>query len=147
RIGADADFAEKSATPSVDLERVAVDQTDQGLVGDEDVALVDVADDVAAGVDSVEGGGAVHGRVDKEGPVGLWEGGAAVSRAVEGVDGPVAVEAWHEKAERRARGSFVQRADGPGGELAQFGVAALHHPAKFARLGRVRRMVVKLGQQ
>ena len=64
----DADFAKVVLAVGADLERVAVDEPDEGLRRDEDVALVDVADEAAGGVDFVERGGAVQRGSDLEVP-------------------------------------------------------------------------------
>ena len=72
-VRADAHFARPAAGALRHLHGVGVDEADGGVLGDEQVAVVDVADHQASSVHGGERAGDVAGGVDQEPPIGLGE--------------------------------------------------------------------------
>ena len=142
-----ADIAGKQAVAGADLERVAIDQLDQRLGRDHHVAGIDVADDVAAGVNRLEGAGQVAGGVDQKRPVGLRERLLAMRGAVEAVDFPVAVDPGHDEALHWSVGPGAQHVHRPGGDFQQAGMRLPGHVVELERLVRADGLVIDLGDE
>src|SRR5574337_1584893 len=92
----------------VDLERVAVDEYDLAVAPDHEAVLVHVSDDVTMAVYSLERGGNVACHVQQEIPRNLRVVLAAVSRAVDHVDGVLAGHLGHEEPDHRSAATRVQ---------------------------------------
>lgn len=73
-----ADIAGKQLSPGADLERITVNQLDQRLRRDDDIARIDIADDMAASVNCFKGAGEIAGGVYQKRPVGVRKGFFAI---------------------------------------------------------------------
>ena len=141
----DADLAGEQAALRADLERVAIDEHDRALRRDEQIPLVDVADDVRLAVDRVEHGGAVHRHVDEKRPIAVGKLQFAMGRTVQVVDGNMPVDARKHGADDRAFPPLVQRLQRPGGEGRQVGRRQVDHRAEFVGLVGGDSLVIHFG--
>ena len=132
-MGAYAHRAKPGLSMRRDLETVAIDHLNGRVVGNHEVAMVDVADDEASGMHGCERPGRVAGCVDQEAPVRLWEGLQPRFRQVELEDRLMPADLGHREASNRTRG-IVQGSRGPSGDLEQAGTC---HPRHRRQLGRV----------
>jgi len=96
-----ADVAEPALLAGADLEAVAVDELHRRVRRHHEIAVVDVADDMAAVVDHREGARGVGGGVDEEGPARRGKFLEAQLRAVEVEGRLVAGDAGHQEAHHR----------------------------------------------
>jgi len=142
-----ADIARKHSVARVDLERVAVDQLDHRLSRHHHVTGIDIADDVAAGVDGLEGAGQVTRRVNQKRPVGVREGPLAVRGAVQAVNFAIAADLGHHEALDRAIRANPQHIHRPGGDLQQAGVRLSGHSLQLERFVRADRLMINLGDE
>ena len=82
----DPDLAGEPLAVQRDLEAIAVDERDRGVRCDQDVPLVDVANNLALGVDDAKGAGEIGRDVDEKAPVGSRKLAEPRARPVEVVN-------------------------------------------------------------
>ena len=140
----DAHPAAEDPQPFGDLERVAVDERDDPLPGNQDVLLIHVADHVAARVDHLEGDGAVAGGVEEEAPIRLGEFFFALGDAVEAMDLDMVRDPGHQDPVNRRGVARGQRGGRPGRDLEEVGMAEPDHGPELVAPFRGRGRFVEL---
>ena len=143
----DANIAGKQLPVGADLERITVNQLDQRLRRDDDIARIDIADDMAASVNRLKGAGEIAGGMRQKRPVGVRKGFFAMRRAVEAMDFPVAADLGHDEALHRAIRAGAQQVYRPGGNVQQTGMSLTGHAVELEGLVGVDRLVINLGDE
>ncbi len=134
----------------LNLERVRVDQADQGRGGDEHIALIQVADHVAARMQSAERGRQVAGGAVQVAPVETRQGRLAAARVEDVQHGNGGVDMRHHVPGQPVF-RIVQQAGGPGqrgvGDRAS-GILGrvVDHPGQLFGVIRARTLLVDLCQ-
>src|ERR1700687_3215938 len=136
-------------TPALrgDLEAIAIDEMNRGVLANENIRVVDVADDLALLVNDGERSGEVGSGPNDEAPIGLREGGEARLRAVELVNGLASLDPRHKQAASDWLGRLGQSVDRPGGDPEKRRGLQGDHARELVRGSRSDRLMVELGDK
>src|SRR5439155_14986300 len=104
----DAHFTEKIPLVDTNLKGIAVDKFYGRISCNENVPLVDVANDMTVRVDGGDGARDIASGVNQECPIGLRKRELAISWAVERVDRLITRQLGHHKTNQRNRRALMK---------------------------------------